>query len=305
MVAATAAPTTAAPPAPLLAPVTEPARQPFAVQFDLASKITGRTYRIYVAKPSSTPPKGGWPIIYVLDADITFATAATQMMLRNLGGASGAIVVGIGYPETLGTGKLREYDLTPSAPLPGTADARGAKPGDHGGAALFHRVMVKELRPRIAAMAPVDQANQSLIGYSLGGLFALGVLFDHPGAYRTIVAGSPSIWWNKREVLHKEAAFAAAVKAGKVATRLLITSDTWEQFPADADLPSDPKKRAAALKDAADAAMVDNARGLADRLGALKGAPGYRVRFVLFPEETHLTGVPASTSRGIAFTFLP
>ena len=189
--------------------------------------------------------------------------------------------------------------------MPGTNEDRGAKPQDFGGASLFHRFMIEELRPQIAAMGPVDHTNQSLIGYSLGGLFALGVLFDHPDSYRTIVAGSPSIWWNKREILQKEAGFAAAVKAGKISTRLLITSDTWEQFPADGDLPSDPKERAAALKEAADAAMVDNAKGLADRLGALKGAPGYRVRYVLFPEETHLTGVPASTSRGVAFTFIP
>lgn len=63
-----------------------------------------------------------------------------------------------------------------------------------------------------------------------GGLFALGVLFDHTDAYCTIVAGSPSIWWNERELLQNEARFAAAVKAGKVSTPLLITSaprDLW------------------------------------------------------------------------------
>lgn len=308
-IAATATPLAAQTPAPPVAavtkPVTEPAKQPFAVQFDLPSKITGRTYRIYVARPITPPPKGGWPVIYVLDADVSFPIAASQMILRMASGQAAAIVVGIGYPQALATTKLRLYDLTPSKPLPGAFSDPTAKPEDFGGAALFHRFMIEELRPQIATLAPVDPANQSLIGYSLGGLFALGVLFDHPDAYRTIVAGSPSIWWNDRELLQKEAAFAAAVRAGKVSTRLLVTSGQWEQDGHAPDLPADPAKRAAELKEMADAKMVDNARALATRLAALKGAPGYRVRYVLFPEETHLTGIPASTSRGVAFSFAP
>lgn len=300
-----AAQTPATPAATVAVPVTAPATDPFAVQFDLPSKITGRTYRISLHRPLGTAPQGGWPTIYVLDSSTSFATAASQVLLRSVTGQAGALVVGIGYPQAAATMKLRGYDLTPSVPLPGTMNEPGFKPSDFGGAALFHRFMIEELRPVIAAMAPVDSNNQSLIGYSLGGLFALDVLFDHPQAYRTIVAGSPSIWWNMRELLRKEAGFAAAVRAGKVSTRVLITADEWEQFLPASELPSDPKARAAALKEAADAAMVDNAKRLAARLGALRGAPGYRVRYVLFPEETHLTGIPASTSRGVAFTFLP
>lgn len=290
---------------PVSPPVVEPARLPLSVQFDMPSKITGRTYRIYVAKPITPPPKTGWPVVYVLDADVTFATVASQNVLRMASGQPAAIIVGIGYPQALASTRLRLFDLTPSAPLPGLGTTPGAKPEDFGGAARFHRFMTEELRPQLAALAPTDPANQSLIGYSLGGLFALGVLFDHPDAYRTVVAGSPSIWWNNRELLQKEAAFAAAVRAGKVSTRVLITSGAWEQDPDAPDLPSDPAKRAVQLKEMNDAQMVDNARALAGRLGALKGAPAYRVRYVLFADETHLTGIPAAASRGLAFAFAP
>ena len=299
---------TTAPAAMVALPAIEPAVIPFAIQFDLPSRITGRTYRILLHRPQSAEPKDGWPVIYLLDSRSTFGTAASQVLLRTSQGQSGALVVGIGYPEAAATSTLRAFDLTPSVPPPGSPGATavpGSKPSDFGGAALFHRFMIEELRPVIAAIAPVDAKNQSLIGYSLGGLFALGVLFDHPDAYRTIVAGSPSIWFNDREVLRKEPGFAAAVTAGRVTTRVLITSDGWEQSPPDSQLPSDPKQRAAALKRAADYALVDNAWGLASRLGGLKGALGYNVCYVLFPEETHLTGNPAATSRGVAFTFIP
>lgn len=289
-------------------PATEPAVIPFSIQFDLPSRITGRTYRILLHRPQSAPPKDGWPVIYLLDSRNTFATAASQVLLRTSHGQSGSLVVGIGYPEAAATSTLRVFDLTPSVPPPSSPGATlvaGSKPSDFGGATLFHRFMIEELRPVIAAMAPVDAKNQSLIGYSLGGLFALCVLFDHPDAYHTIVAGSPSIWFNDRELLRKEPGFAAAVRAGRVTTRVLITSDGWEQTPPDSQLPTDAKQRTAALKTAAEYAMVDNAKGLASRLGGLKGAIGYNVRYVLFPEETHLTGNPSATSRGVAFTFIP
>lgn len=303
--AAFAAPAAAQQAPTVAVPTVEPAKLPLSVQFDIPSKITGRTYRIYVAKPFTPPPKTGWPVVYVLDADVTFATVASQMVLRMASGQPAAIIVGIGYPQALASTRLRLFDLTPSAPLPGLGTTPGAKPEDFGGAARFRRFMIEELRPQLAALAPTDPANQSLIGYSLGGLFALGVLFDHPEAYRTIVAGSPSIWWNNRELLAKEAGFAAAVRAGKVSTRVLITSGAWEQDPNAPDLPSDPAKRAIQLKEMNDAQMVDNARALAARLGALRGAPNYRVQYVLFADETHLTGIPAAASRGLAFAFQP
>jgi len=165
--------------------------------------------------------------------------------------------------------------------------------------------MMEELRPRIAAAYQIDPIDQTLMGYSLGGLFTLGVLFHHPEAYRTYVAGSPSIWWNSREVLKDEAGFAAAVRAGKVAPRILITSDAWEQDPPASALPPPGPNRDAEVKALAAARMVDNARDLAGRLTALTGQRGYKVQYVLFPEETHETGIPASASRGLVFALTP
>jgi predicted alpha/beta superfamily hydrolase len=283
-------------------PATEPAKLPLTVQFDLASKITGRTYRIYVSKPVVAPPKTGFPVLYVLDADMAFPTAAGQVLLGSLGGRPPALVVGIGYPNTMATMVLRGRDMTPSKPdAVSLAIVTGGKPDDFGGADDFHRFMMEELRPLIARMNKADPADQSLMGYSLGGLFTLHVLFNHPDAYRTYVVGSPSIWWNGREVLKDEAAFEDKVSAGKVAPRILITSDEWEQSESSPDVHASGEARAKDLKEMNAAQMVDNARALATRLNAVKSGPGYEVRYVLFPQETHQTGIPASTSRGVAF----
>jgi hypothetical protein len=85
------------------------------------------------------------------------------------------------------------------------------------------------------------------------------------------------------------------------APRILITSDQWEQSEEAPDVPRSGEARTKALADMAAFRMVDNARELASRLKALPGGAGYEVRYTLFPEETHLTGIPAATSRGVAF----
>jgi predicted alpha/beta superfamily hydrolase len=127
------------------------------------------------------------------------------------------------------------------------------------------------------------------------------VLFEHPTAYRNFIAESPSIWFGGREVLKGEEGFAKAVRSGLVAPRILITSDQWEQSEEAPDIPRSGEARTRALADMAGFRMVDNARDLAGRLKSLAGAPGYEVRYTLFPEETHLTGIPVATSRGVAF----
>jgi len=266
-----------------------PALLPLAVQFDIKSANTGRTYRIYVSRPVVPAPAAGYPVLYVLDADTAFPTAASQAVLASLlDSRKPVLVVGIAYPDVMATMSLRTRDLTPYVPNAETALTEPGKPEEWGGADAFHRFMLEELRPVIASMAGVDKSDQSLMGYSLGGLFALHVLLSDPESYRNYVIGSPSVWWNGRQVLQDLPSFGKKVQDGKVSPRVLITSDALEQAAGSRSLPDIYR-------------MVDNARELADTLGKIKGRNGYRVDYTLFPNETHNSGIPASTSRGVAF----
>lgn len=280
-------------PSPL--PAQQPATLVDATQFDVASAISGRTYRAYVYKPLMPPPPEGYPLIYVTDGNGMFGTAAMQMMLRQFGELRPAIIVGVGYPvsDIRQIMALRNADLTPPTPaenIPPALKAMAGKDGRFGGAELFYRFMVEELRPMLAAAYPVDLKDQTLLGDSLGGLFTLHVLFNHPESFRTFVAASPSIWWNRRAVLNEEAAFRTRVAAGKAAPRVLITVGALEQKPGES------------VEDASGMGrMVDNASELAARLAAVSGSAGYEVRFVNFPEETHSSVIPAAVSRGVGF----
>jgi len=137
-----------------------PALLPLAVQFDIESANTGRTYRIYLSKPVAPAPASGYGVLYVLDGDAAFATAATQAILASLlDGRKPVGVVGIGYPDAMATMSLRTRDLTPYVPTAETLGSRPVEPQDWGGGDAFNEFMQKELRPLIESMARVDKSD--------------------------------------------------------------------------------------------------------------------------------------------------
>jgi predicted alpha/beta superfamily hydrolase len=277
---------------------------PGATQWDMASKITGRTYRVMLFVPPAPPPPGGHPVVIVTDGNLTFPTAAMTALSMIPAGGKPAIVVGIGYPsdDLVTPMMLRTRDLTPVTPL----DTIIPQPGlpaptaeNFGGGPDFLRFLLEELRPALDKAHPTNPADYTLYGHSLGGLFTLNALFDQPTAFRTYAISSPSIWWSNRLVLQGEAAFAAAVEGGKVQPRVLITVGETEQDPPAVAPPGFTLDEAAARM--AEARMVDNARDLAARLAAVKGATGYLVRTQVFQAEDHMSVIPASLARTLVF----
>ena len=286
----------------------EPVRLPRASWFDLRSKHSRRTYRISVFEPLTPPPEAGYPVLTVTDASLTFPITATQSGAVGMGGASGALVVGVGYAtrDPAEPMRLRMRDLTPPTPLSRIHRVPGQPPPkaeDYGGAEAFRRFLTEELRPVIAAEFKVDPARQTLYGHSLGGLFTLNVLFQHPESFQTYVASSPSIWWNRRALLRLAPAFERRVTAGEVAARVLVMIGALEQTPPA--VPPPGMTGAQMRKLGRIARMVDNARELGARLAALQGGPGYAARFVEFGDEDHMSVVPASLSRALAFALAP
>ena len=270
-------------------------------QFDMTSRINGRAYRVFVFQPPVPPPPGGYPVLTVLDGNLTFpiaaATAATYAISM-----CPAMVVGVGYPSAdpaqMMTSRIR--DLTPETPPEGLPQRPGIPalaPDAVGGAEDFHRFLIEELRPAIARSHPIDPDRQTLFGYSLAGLFTLHVLLNHPDAYRSFVAASPSIWWNDRAVLAGEKAFAEAIEGG-AAPRVLISVGAREQTLSHRATPGmTPEEAEAQL---ADARMVDNAWELGTRLSRITGE-GYAACFHAFEDEDHLTGLAASVGRALDF----
>jgi predicted alpha/beta superfamily hydrolase len=269
---------------------------PMSRQLDFTSAVNGHSYRIQVAIPFSPAPAKGFPVVYVLDGDGYFGGWSFAARLRAMSQEiEPAVVVGIGYPDAeadvLVSMKRRSYDLTPTQ-IDEESRARFAKAGmpagEYAGAEAFLKVIETEIKPRVAKIVSVDVGRETLFGHSLGGLFVLHTLFNHPDAFRTYLALSPSIWWDHRVVLKDEASFGRMVADGKVAPRVYIAVGGEEQTPPSGPLPPGMTREDVARL-AKESAMVDSARDLAARLGALKGAAGYEVRGRVFEGESHVS----------------
>lgn len=293
-----------------------PAKTPGAIstteEWKMTSKTTGRSYHIYIAKPAAgTPPPGGYPVIYLTDGDYMFHVAAdTLTMLSAALQAKPAIIVGVGYGDGfLATTRNRYTDLTPSQADPAWAAEIKSSPkfasATFGGAEGFYRFVTQELRPQIDAAYATDKSDNTLWGHSLGGLFSLHVLFNHPEAFKTYLIGSPTIIWNHNAILRDESRLVEAVAVGKAAPRILLTAGELEEtVETDAKIPPGTTREKMQARFTA-AATVRNVNALADRIKAMVSARPIEVETVVFEGETHVSVMPAMLSRGLRFALKP
>lgn len=261
-------------------------------QIDFISEVNGQAYRIEVAAPFAPPPAEGYPVLYVLDGAAYFAGYSVAARMRSMSGElAAAIVVGVSYPDEglLPMLRRRMYDLSATPPTPEEAEVvAGAAldaPVRYAGGGEFIEVIEREIKPRIAALFPVDAGRSALFGHSLGGLFVLQTLFTRPEAFGTYLAVSPSIWWNDRAILKDEAAYRERVADGSVAApKLFVSVGALEQTPPKVTPPG--MTPAVAAEHVARGRMVDNAADLSERLAKASNGEG-RVVHHTFEGETH------------------
>jgi predicted alpha/beta superfamily hydrolase len=264
----------------------------------LTSKLNGRRYSLSVGLPAGPRHSSGCPALYVLDSQLYFASAVG--VVRSCVN-SDVLVVGVECPE-------RQYDLT----LPASQDvlvaqnvriSRPLKPADVGGLEDFLRVLESEIKPCVRSRFAVDGANEALFGHSLGGLAVVHGLFTAPGSFRTFLASSPSLWWNRRAVLAGERRFSEAVVSGGATARFMASVGGDEEVPPR--LPKsrgfDPKRLRTQVRRAR---MIANVRDLTARLQALRGVPPYEVAdCAVFDNVGHALAAWPALARMIEFAF--
>jgi enterochelin esterase-like enzyme len=243
----------------------------------VANSDPSRAYRLLLSIPDTPPPPNGFPIIYLLDGNASFATMVEAV--RQIGGSDGAqraVIAGI----SVATGKRYDSDAR-------KRDYAGS------GADAFLDVLELQIKPFIEQRTRIDRSRQALFGHSLGGLFVLHALFTRPGSFQNYVAASPSIWWNDRAILVEE----QRLKPLPPGVSVLVTVGELEQnvLARELDTPAGAER----AKTLAQRRMVDASRELAQRLKAL--APDARVEHVEFAGETHGSVVPAAIMRAVRF----
>lgn len=273
-----------------------PAPLPDSHMADLRDPASGHTWRVWVQRPAGPAPRDGYPVVYVLDGNASFALAA--QLVRNqtsrppLLRPDATIVVGIGHPGDATINQpLRARDYTPPTP--------GASPrGDQGGADRLLDFIQHTLQPYISGAFAVDSQRQTLFGHSFGGLFVLHTLFTRPQLFTRYAAASPSIWWNDAQVLQScarfESTYAQAPRPFKA--QLQMHAGSLENTTAAATAERAATQRARR--------MLDHTGELATRLQALQW-PELVVDFTLLPGLDHGSVMAPALIAGLALASKP
>jgi predicted alpha/beta superfamily hydrolase len=272
-----------------------------AEQFVLHSKITGEQYTIYLSVPAVAPPAGGYPVLYALDGDASFAplhlanprqASVFSMLAQHVDVLPDpGVVVGIGYGKDFyQTFSQRTRDYT----IAGDPGHGGKSAAGTGGAAAFSRFLTQELKPAIAARLPVNPARQSLLGHSFGGLFTLYQMLTNPQAFQGYFAISPSIWFADRALLTLPA-------AGPAPALLTIWVGEEEEISRVDDPLKHPQLARLSLRQQKNR-MIGNARAFVDKQSA---RPDLLVDFRIIPAHDHGEMATYAYDRVLALAFAP
>ena len=271
-----------------------PVTMPGVRQFDLAPKAGGRPpWRIFIRQPDGPAPAGGWPALYLLDANAVMGIASDSLRVQAAfpgeTGIRDGVLVGIGYPtEAAYDDRRRAFDLTPPP-----------EKGRTGGAEGFLRFIVEELQPFVAARVPLDPSRQGVFGHSLGGLCVVWSLLTRPRAFSHWVAISPSLQFDAELIGQAQQRFAALPPAERGQPRALLGAGEFEErlapFQAAAGDAAMRRESIGRLR------IPARAREMADRLRDL----GIPARFEQIPGETHFSEIPVAVNRGLRFVLGP
>ncbi len=192
---------------------------------DFRSATLGTTRRVWVYLPPQYAAEPGrrFPVLYLQDGQNVFdgATAflagkeweadETVERLSEEGRIEPLVVVAVDNG-----GERRAFEYLPT---------RDARLGDGGGADLYGRMLVEELKPWVDARyrTRTGREDTGIAGSSFGGIVSLYVGLRHADVFGNIAALSPSVWVDDRHIVR----FVDALP-GRPGTRIWIDIGTRE-----------------------------------------------------------------------------
>ncbi len=163
---------------------------------ELAEK---RVLNIYLPEGYNSNDTIKYPVIYLLDgsADEDFIHVVGLVQFNSfewINQVPKSIVVGIATVD-------RRRDFT----FPTTISRDKNRFPTSGNSDKFISFIEKELQPFIGTKYKTN-TSKTLIGQSLGGLFATEVLLKKPTLFNKYIIISPSLWWNNGSLLNETSA---------------------------------------------------------------------------------------------------
>ncbi len=162
----------------------------------LNSPEINQEYELQISLPAGYANSNKkYPVVYLMDSqwDFPLVTALYGQQYYD-GFIPEMIIVGITWggphpkPDSL---RARDYTPTNEKRLP-----------QSGGADKFLSFIKNQVFPFIESNYRADKNDRTLMGCSLGGLFAMYTLFTQPGMFNRYVAASPAYGWGN-EILYQ------------------------------------------------------------------------------------------------------
>jgi uncharacterized protein len=155
------------------------------------------SFEIYITTPTPIDPNKVYDVMYYCDANLKSGNKLREMVDDSVYArrVSHTIFVGVGHIGNYHVLRRRDYIL----PFINGADTAG-KSENYGQVANFYRFLTTELMPRINGMYKTAPANNTILGHSLGGLFAFYCLFKNKSYFKNYYALSPALWIDKYSI---------------------------------------------------------------------------------------------------------
>lgn len=187
------------------------------------SKQTGRDYTLLINLPQSYAdnPDKKYPILYYTDAQWDASLISPILGKCNYDRTlPEVILVGISYPDpNANYDALRSWDLTPTK-------EEGARAAITGGGPKFLKWITEDLIPTVETKYRVDPEKRAWGGVSLGGFYALYVLYERPDLFKRVISISPAVIIDKGFTFRQDKAYAA--KQSELDARLYVCYGSGE-----------------------------------------------------------------------------
>jgi predicted alpha/beta superfamily hydrolase len=176
-----------------------------------ANETLEKRWRIFIRKPDSLPPLGGYAVLYLLDGNANFPIAwrvaedsCKTCSVRNV------LIVGIGYPTRVRVDTQRRMRDFLSF-----SEESMEKNG-------FNEFINDTLPRALKEKFKINNKKSTLFGHSFGGLFALNTLIKQSESFSNYVVADPSYWWNDGTFLEEQKNFLATQGILKNPSKLRI-----------------------------------------------------------------------------------
>jgi predicted alpha/beta superfamily hydrolase len=254
----------------------------------ITSKIMDKEYQLYISFPKSYSTKDtiSYPVLYVLDGYYSYPFfKGVQNLMNPSEELEEVIIVGIREGLDFESWLInRSYYFTPSRDTLWERDAEkrysiSKGPLTTGGASEFLESIKTEIVPFIEKNYKTNN-DRGITGWAFGGLFTAYCFINSDGYFTRFGINTPTLWWNNNEILNQ-------------AVLRFSENETWDIPPTKVFMSvgtiDKPSMKPAMLKFSK---HLENS--------AYKNID---LKYQIFDKETHVTTLPASTSRTLSVLY--